>query len=114
MNTLFAKQDLTTEELNILNIELEKRKKSATTMYLLWFFTGCIGGHRYYLGDIGYAIGMTLTLGGLGFWALIDVFLIGSRLRKKTEMLEAEIIQNLKAMKQAKKNSEAEAAAAHV
>ncbi|MEM5614188.1 TM2 domain-containing protein [Staphylococcus pseudintermedius] len=57
-------------------------------MWLLWFFTGGIGGHRYYLGDIGYAIAMTFTLGGLGFWSLIDAFLISGRLRKKTKEIE--------------------------
>ena len=27
-------------------------------MYVLWFLTGGVGGHRYYLGDIGYALGI--------------------------------------------------------
>lgn len=35
-------------------------------------FTGAIGGHRYYSGNIGYALGMTLTLGGFGGWTLLD------------------------------------------
>jgi TM2 domain-containing membrane protein YozV len=53
-------------------------------MYLMWLFLGGIGGHRYYLVDIGMGIAMTLTLGGLGFWAFIDVFFIGKRLEEKT------------------------------
>lgn len=64
-------------------------------MWLLWFFTGGIGGHRYYLGDIGYAIAMTFTLGGLGFWSLIDAFLISGRLRKKNEEIERDIIVDI-------------------
>ncbi|MGV3225381.1 TM2 domain-containing protein [Staphylococcus hyicus] len=64
-------------------------------MWLLWFFTGGIGGHRYYLGDIGYAIAMTFTLGGLGFWSLIDAFLISGRLRKKNEEIERDIIVDM-------------------
>ncbi|PXA21154.1 TM2 domain-containing protein, partial [Staphylococcus pseudintermedius] len=58
-------------------------------------FTGGIGGHRYYLGDIGYAIAMTFTLGGLGFWSLIDAFLISGRLRKKNEEIERDIIVDM-------------------
>ncbi|PWZ99431.1 TM2 domain-containing protein, partial [Staphylococcus pseudintermedius] len=54
-----------------------------------------IGGHRYYLGDIGYAIAMTFTLGGLGFWSLIDAFLISGRLRKKNEEIERDIIVDM-------------------
>lgn len=96
MNNLSLKKNLSYEQLAIVQSELEKRKKSSVVMYLLWLFTGGIGGHRYYLGDIGIGIAMTLTLGGLGFWALLDVFFIGRRLAKKTEILETEIIQKVK------------------
>lgn len=97
MNNLLLKKDLTAEQLAMVQSELDKKKKSKGIMYALWFFTGGVGGHRYYLGDILYAIGMTVTLGGLGVWTLIDVFLIGKRLAKKTEKLEYEIIQQVKA-----------------
>jgi TM2 domain-containing membrane protein YozV len=57
-------------------------KKSAAVAYAFWFFLGGFGGHRFYLGHKGVAIAQLLTLGGLGFWALFDVFFIGSRLRR--------------------------------
>lgn len=98
MDNLALKRELTAEQLQMVESELERRKKDKLIMYLLWFFTGGIGGHRYYLGDIGYAIAMTLTLGGLGLWYLIDVFLIGKRLEVKTAQLEREIIEKVKAM----------------
>ncbi|EGQ0291530.1 TM2 domain-containing protein [Staphylococcus pseudintermedius] len=79
----------------ILRSEMDKKEKSKGVMWLLWFFTGGIGGHRYYLGDIGYAIAMTFTLGGLGFWSLIDAFLISGRLRKKNEEIERDIIVDM-------------------
>lgn len=96
MNNIMMKKGLTSEQLAIVQSEYNKKEKSKLTMYLLWWFTGVLGGHRYYLGDIGYAIAMTLTLGGLGFWALIDVFFIGSRRDEINEQLENEIIQNVK------------------
>lgn len=98
MDNLALKRELTAEQLQMVESEVERRKKDKLIMYLLWFFTGGIGGHRYYLGDIGYAIGMTLTLGGLGLWTLIDVFLIGKRLEVKTAQLEREVIEKVKAM----------------
>lgn len=98
MDNLALKRELTAEQLQMVESEVERRKKDKLIMYLLWFFTGGIGGHRYYLGDIGYAIGMTLTLGGLGLWTLIDVFLIGKRLEVKTAQLEREIIEKVKVM----------------
>ena len=90
-----AKNEMSSKELMILQSELEKRKKSKGIAFLLWFFTGGVGGHRYYIGDIGYAVAMTFTLGGLGIWTLIDAFLISPRIDQKTEELEREIIVHM-------------------
>lgn len=82
----------------MVEAEVERKGKNKIIMYVLWLFTGGIGGHRYYLGDIGYAIGMTVTIGGFGIWSLIDVFLIGKRLEIKTAELEREAIIKVKAL----------------
>ncbi|MBM7050636.1 TM2 domain-containing protein [Rothia sp. ZJ1223] len=34
----------------------DNEKKNTTVAWVLWFFTGGLGGYRYYLGDIKYAI----------------------------------------------------------
>jgi hypothetical protein len=96
MDNLLLKQQLTPQQLQLLQSEMDRRKKSKGVAYLLWFLLGGIGGHRYYVGDIGMGIGMTLTLGGFGLWALIDVFFIGSRVEKKNLELEREIIEQVK------------------
>jgi len=71
----------------------ESSKKSAGFAYLLWFFAGAFGGHRFYLGRTGSAVGMLalnifgwllilaagaglFLLGALGVWLLVDLFLI--------------------------------------
>jgi len=60
----------------------EDRKTSLVVAYLLWFFLGAWGAHRFYLGRKGSAIAMLilgLTFVGLlvtGIWALVDAFLI--------------------------------------
>jgi hypothetical protein len=59
--------------------EFASVRKERRVAYLLWCLTGLIGGHRFYLGDTGRSIAMLFTLGGLGVWALLDVFLIGRR-----------------------------------
>lgn len=68
-------------------------KKSTGVAYLLWFFTGGLGGHRFYLGRTGSAVfQLLLTVFGwiflfaagagllllapLGIWLLIAAFLI--------------------------------------
>jgi len=92
---LYAKQNMSQNDLMILRSEMDKKEKKTIAAWLLWFFLGGVGGHRYYLGDIGYAICMTLTLGGLGFWALIDAFFINKRLREKNEEIERQIMVDM-------------------
>jgi len=70
----------------------ESKKKSTGVAYLLWFFTGGVGGHRFYMGRTKSAIGMiALTLigwatlaafvgafflGALGIWLIVDAFMM--------------------------------------
>lgn len=67
----------------------QSQKKSVGAAYVLWFFFGLIGGHRFYAGKIGSAIAMlvlTITVIGVivtGIWALIDAFLIPGMIEKK-------------------------------
>jgi len=51
-------------------------QKDWLTTLLLCLFTGGVGGHRYYTGHIGIGIVQTLTLGGCGIWALVDLIMI--------------------------------------
>lgn len=90
-----AKQEMDSKQLAILHSEVEKKKKSKVVMYALWWFTGVFGGHRFYLGDTGVGIAMLLTLGGIGFWALIDIFFIGKRYEEVTNQLELDIIHQI-------------------
>jgi hypothetical protein len=50
--------------------------KDWTTALLLCIFLGGIGAHRYYVGKIGTGVAQTLTLGGCGIWALVDLITI--------------------------------------
>lgn len=44
--------------------------------FLLCFFLGFLGAHRFYAGKIGTAILQILTLGGFGIWVLVDFIMI--------------------------------------
>ena len=96
MSNIAAKQGLTTQELSMIQSEMMNKQKSKGIAYALWFFLGGLGGHRYYAGDTGMGIAMTLTLGGLGLWAFIDVFFIGKAIENKNEVLERKIIENIR------------------
>jgi TM2 domain-containing membrane protein YozV len=96
--SIYAKQGLTSEQLAMIQMEVANKSKSKGIAYALWWFTGILGGHRFYAGDVGIGVGMLLTLGGLGIWAFIDVFFIGKRIETKNEELEMTIIQQVKAI----------------
>jgi TM2 domain-containing membrane protein YozV len=81
----------------------DANRKSVGVAYLLWFFTGGLGGHRFYLGQTGTAIAqlilfivgwITVIIGvGLallavdGIWVLVDAFLIPGIAREQNMRL---------------------------
>ncbi|TRZ36512.1 TM2 domain-containing protein [Niallia circulans] len=103
MQNIYAKQDLTSQELQLLASEMDRKKKSTATTWILWLFLGNIGAHRYYLGKIGTGVAMTLTLGCFGIWTLIDIFLNNGMINKKNTEIESDIISELKLMNNARK-----------
>ena len=54
--------------------------KSRTTAYLLWFFLGLWGGHKFYLGKIGIGVLYLFTFGIFGIGWLIDLFTLGGQI----------------------------------
>jgi TM2 domain-containing membrane protein YozV len=46
--------------------------KSWLALFVLCFFAGFLGVHRFYVGKVGSGIAQLLTFGGLGFWILWD------------------------------------------
>jgi len=113
-DNLLLKKDLTPLQLTMIQSEFSKRQKNKGVMYVLWWFTSTFGGHRYYLGDMGYAVfftllflvSITLLLNGIAFGIVpsmllvilifVDVFAIGKILDKKNEEIELEIINRVK------------------
>ncbi len=58
--------------------------KSKSTTFLLCYFLGGIGVHRFYLGKLVTGILMFLTGGGLMIWWLVDLYrIINGRLKDK-------------------------------
>lgn len=57
--------------------------KDPTLSLILSIFGGGLGIDRFYIGDAGLGIGKLLTCGGMGIWALIDIFLIMDATKRK-------------------------------
>ena len=81
LNDLLKDRVITQEE---FDLQKEKLLNSPTTtsttdwltLFLLTFFVGVLGVHRFYVGKIGTGFLMLLTLGGLGVWFLVDLILV--------------------------------------
>lgn len=75
----------------------EARKTSVTAVYVLWFFLGFFGGHRFYLRRYISAVIMlflTITVFGVlvtSIWWLIDAFLIPGMVEEENMDLAREI-----------------------
>ena len=57
--------------------------KDPTTSLIVSILAGGLGIDRFMIGDTGLGIGKLLTCGGLGIWAIIDIFLIQGATREK-------------------------------
>jgi len=87
----------------------DANKKSAGVAYALWFFTGFVGGHRFYLNRSSSAAAMlcltivswflTVILIGfvglfaVGIWVLVDAFTIPDWIREHNNRLIAGLNQ---------------------
>lgn len=85
----------------------DAHKKSALIAYLLWWFLGGFGAHRFYLGRTGSAVAMLvitlvsmvlvlvavglLGILAIGIWWLIDAFLIPGIVRQHNTRLASQI-----------------------
>lgn len=91
---------LTTEQLILVEQRLANDKKSTLVAYLLWFFLGGFGVHRFYLGKTGSGaimlgllilgllttviyIGIAFLL-ALAIWMIVDAFLIPGMITENT------------------------------
>jgi len=52
--------------------------KSRLAAFLLAWFLGIFGAHRFYIGKVGSGLAMLFTLGGLGIWAFVDFIMIAA------------------------------------
>jgi len=64
--------------------------KSKTTAYLLWFFFGLIGIHKFYLGKTGMGILYIFTAGLFSIGWIVDLFTLGKQVDKYNAALKQE------------------------
>lgn len=105
-SNIYLKSQLDARELLLLESEVKAYGKSTLVAYLLWYFLGLFGGHRFYLRRTGTAVAMlvlSLTVIGLivtGIWWIVDIFLTYKMVNEENEIVENSILQHILSQKQ--------------
>lgn len=94
---------LSVQEQMLIEQRVSNDAKSVGVSYLLWFFLGSLGAHRFYLGRTGTGVLiLALTIVGIltsfigvglalllvmGIWVLVDAFLIPGMVARNKESI---------------------------
>lgn len=93
---------LSTQQQMLVEQRVTNASPSVAVAYLLWFFLGLVGGHRFYLGRVGSAFGMILATACFlipgAIWALVDAFLIPGMIRQKQDQIRRDVQLELLSM----------------
>ena len=95
------------EEKNYIENQVTNRSKQMSVAYILWFFLGGLGGHRFYLGKTGSAVGLlilTLVTAWFTFgiptiiWLIIDACLIPGMIEENKEKVRRHATEEVSMM----------------
>jgi TM2 domain-containing membrane protein YozV len=95
---------LSTAQLSLIEQRVSNDGPSAPVAYLLWFFFGLLGGHRFYLGRVGSGVVqalLSITVFGLFIsapWVLIDLFLINGMMLERRDQIRHRLMTEYMAM----------------
>jgi hypothetical protein len=96
-NALYTKEllslykTLSDEKKEVFSSQFTAQAKNPTTVFGCSAYLGMWGIDRFVLGDVGLGVAKLLTLGGLGIWYIIDLFLVSGRARAKNLYLARQI-----------------------
>lgn len=88
-----AYQQLGQGDQRLFDQTYQRRAKSTTTAYVLWFF---LGWHYAYLDQWGMQVLYWFSFGGLGIWALVDLFRIGGLVDNANREIALQVLQHVK------------------
>jgi TM2 domain-containing membrane protein YozV len=94
---------ISTQQQMLIEQRVTNEAKSTGAAYLLWFFLGTFGAHRFYLGRTGTAVTQLLMtiigwltvvlvvgifiLIAVGIWLLVDAFLIPGMIQAQKDQV---------------------------
>jgi TM2 domain-containing membrane protein YozV len=91
--------------INVEQMRLEEQKKNAIVAYILWWFLGLFGAHRFYMGKSNAAtmliisilsfITMVIVVGYVGFFVMLIWWVLDAiSLHKWVKAYNLELINN--------------------
>jgi len=98
---LQRKSQLDARELMLLEAEVKTYGKNMVVAYVLWYFLGIFGAHRFYMGKTGSAIAqliLSITLIGTivtSIWWIVDAFLLHTWVKERNAYVESNIIDQI-------------------
>ena len=115
MSLVSAKASLTEREIAMLESEMRGRSKSTMVAFVLWFFLGMLGGHRFYLNRRGWIYLLVFIVGIvtavvlvglvmlfiLGIFVLVDAFRISGWVDATNRATESQVITEILASRAA-------------
>lgn len=100
---------VSTEQQILIEQRVTNEAKSVGAAYLIWFFLGGLGAHRFYLGRSGSGVAILLltivgvvllpvgvgaiTLIAVGVWVLVDAFLIPGMVAEHKNKVRNDLLQ---------------------
>lgn len=111
MNNSFDTYGMSAEQVMLVNSEFESKKKNKTVVVLLWAFMAPLAGHRFFLGNTGYAVAM-LLLGWctLFIWPLVDIIFALKETDRQNERIRQDAINRARMIQGGHQNIERPAA----
>ena len=101
MDLIAMKSRLDARQLMLLDSEIKSQGKNMLLAYVLWYFLGIIGGHRFYMKKTGSAIAMlilSITVIGLiatFIWWVVDAFLVHTWVKEHNRNLEYRLVSQI-------------------
>jgi len=98
---VMRKSQLDARELLLLESEVKNQGKNMVVAYILWYFLGIFGGHRFYMGKTGTAITqliLSITVIGMiatGIWWVVDAFLLHTWVKDRNRQIENEVMDSI-------------------
>jgi TM2 domain-containing membrane protein YozV len=102
---IMRKSQLEARELLLLESEVKNQGKNMIVGYVLWYFLGLVGGHRFYMGRTGTAIVqlvLSLTVFGMVatfIWWVVDAFLLHTWIKDHNRIVEDRVMDQIMANK---------------